>query len=163
MIVQILWLSDTHVCYLSYLMVVQILWSSTSYGCPHLIVVHILWFDLMIVRFLWLYLMVSYGCQVTSYGCPCWWLSCWWLSSNPRMSTLTLLPHAPSACDSSSVLCPYTFHHNDWSHRQKGHLPLIYLWSCVPPVGQLPHFPRISLSVLSSPCSPWPSWHGCHL
>ena len=45
-------------------MVVQILWSSTSYGCPHLIVVHILWFDLMIVRFLWLYLMVSYGCPM---------------------------------------------------------------------------------------------------
>ena len=50
MVVQILWLSNTPVCYLSDLMVVQILWLSTSYGCPHLMVVQILWFDLMIVR-----------------------------------------------------------------------------------------------------------------
>ena len=89
MVVQILWLSRSYDCPILMYVIFHILWLSRSYGCPHLIVVHILWFDLMIVRFLWLYLMVSYGCQVTSYGCPCWWLSCWWLSSN-RLQSSTL-------------------------------------------------------------------------
>ena len=70
-------------------MVVLNLWLSRSYGCPHLMVVHILWLSetpvcnlsyLMVVHILWLsisydcpdLMIVQYSCMLyfRSYGCP---------------------------------------------------------------------------------------------
>ena len=64
---QNLWLSWTYGC--PDLMVVHILWLSTSYDCPDIMVVHILWLSvsydcpkLLCVIFQILWLSISYGC-----------------------------------------------------------------------------------------------------